>query len=68
MIPFRFPFRWGAPGASTTTVVATPLWRKLSPDAVSWHAQASALEPRFERIYPEGDTGPQFVRITHVVS
>jgi hypothetical protein len=66
---FRFPFRWGpnAP-ASAATVTPTPLWTRTSVTAGQWIADPAPFLPRFERIVTEGDTGPQFQKVTDVVS
>lgn len=65
---FTFPWRWGSVEASVATVEAVPLWTRLAPVSANWQTQAAQIQPRFERIMVNEDTGPQFVRVTDVVS
>ena len=66
---FRFPFRWGTPtSTATVTTPATPLWSNLAPSGQNWIGERAGILPRFEHISVNQDTGPQFVKVTDVVS
>jgi hypothetical protein len=66
---FRFPFRWGTPtSTATVTTPAAPLWTNLAASGQNWIGDRAGMLPRFEHISANGDTGPQFVKVTDVVS
>lgn len=70
MILLRFPFRWGPAVTVVVTPEATPepaLWQTVGASAQHWVGRGSFVMPRFEHIFPEADTGPQFIRDTDVV-
>lgn len=66
---FRFPFTWGAPSgnASVTTAVVAPFWTAVSASGQNWTTRNAQIQPRFEQIVVNEDTGPQFVQVTHVI-
>lgn len=69
MIPFRFPFRWGAPQPPVPEPAPEPpLWTAITADAQNWDKDGPQIQPRFARIMVNQDTGPQFVKVADVVS
>ena len=66
----QFPFQWGPqPDAlPAPPAPAPPLWTRATPFVGNYQFQAAQVMPRFEHIFPEADTGPQFIKDTDVVT
>ena len=64
MIPRGLPFQWGSPAvAIPVPPPIPPFWTRETVSRLDWQGDPISLMPRFEHIFPEADTGPQFQRV-----